>query len=204
MIKKLRSAWKLDEHAVALERLRGLAAQLDRSHPAAAFVARGSRGNTDAAAARDRGTLKTTLASTNQCESMVRHEVPCERRGGMWATLIRAGCDGGPGLTQRPGEARGRGGAGSPTDGGSSPDDVAAGAVLPDGPSARKRNRKAERTKRWLKPLDRIERPETWRIRRPQQKRRRCRSASRAGSGSSIRVWWPEGSCDCPPDVLQG
>jgi hypothetical protein len=45
----------------------------------------------------------------------------------MWATLIRAGCDGGPGLTQRPGEARGRGGAGSPTDGGSSPDDVAAG-----------------------------------------------------------------------------
>jgi transposase-like protein len=30
---RLRSAWKLDEHAVALERLRALAAELDRSHP---------------------------------------------------------------------------------------------------------------------------------------------------------------------------
>jgi hypothetical protein len=41
MIKKLRSAWKLDEHAVALERLRASAAQLDRSHPAAASLREG-------------------------------------------------------------------------------------------------------------------------------------------------------------------
>ena len=34
--RRLRAAWALDDHAVALERLRGLAAELDRSHPGAA------------------------------------------------------------------------------------------------------------------------------------------------------------------------
>jgi len=34
--RRLRQAWKLDDHAAALERLRVLAAELDRSHPGAA------------------------------------------------------------------------------------------------------------------------------------------------------------------------
>jgi transposase-like protein len=33
---QLRAAWKLDEHALALERLRALAAELERGHPGAA------------------------------------------------------------------------------------------------------------------------------------------------------------------------
>ena len=33
---RLRSAWKLDDHAIAVDRLRGLAAELERSHPGAA------------------------------------------------------------------------------------------------------------------------------------------------------------------------
>ena len=78
---RLRSAWKLDEHAVALDRLRALAAELDRSHPgAAASLREGLEETLTLQRLGIRGSLKTTLASTNPCESMVRHEAPCERR----------------------------------------------------------------------------------------------------------------------------
>ena len=111
---------------------------------------------------------------------------------------------------QRPGEAGGSRGAGSRVDGGSSPDDVAAGRYCQTPECAQARPKGGANAKRWLKPLDRIERPETWRIGRVQQRRRRCRSASLAGpahrSGSGGR--WEaaiarrmccRGKADCRP-----
>lgn len=74
---RLRSAWKLDDHAAALERLRTLAAELDRSHPgAAASLREGLDETLTLQRLGIRGSLKTTLASTNPCESMIE----CVRR----------------------------------------------------------------------------------------------------------------------------
>jgi putative transposase len=74
---RLRTAWKLDEHAVALDRLRALAAELDRSHPgAAASLREGLEETLTLQRLGIRGSLKQTLASTNPCESMIE----CVRR----------------------------------------------------------------------------------------------------------------------------
>jgi len=74
---RLRSAWRLDEHAAALERLRALAAELDRSHPgAAASLREGLEETLTLQRLAVRGSLKQTLASTNPCESMIE----CVRR----------------------------------------------------------------------------------------------------------------------------
>ncbi len=75
--KRLRSAWRLDEHAVALNRLRVLAAELERSHPgAAASLREGMEETLTLQRLGIRGSLKLTLASTNPCESMIE----CVRR----------------------------------------------------------------------------------------------------------------------------
>ncbi len=74
---RLRSAWKLDEHALALGRLRALAAELERSHPgAAASLREGLEETLTLQRLGIRGSLKQTLASTNPCESMIE----CVRR----------------------------------------------------------------------------------------------------------------------------
>jgi putative transposase len=74
---RLRSAWRLDDHAAALDRLRALAAELDRSHPgAAASLREGLEETLTLQRLGIRGSLKTTLASTNPCESMIE----CVRR----------------------------------------------------------------------------------------------------------------------------
>jgi putative transposase len=74
---RLRAAWKRDEHAVALDRLRALAAELERSHPgAAASLREGLEETLTLQRLGIRGSLKTTLASTNPCESMIE----CVRR----------------------------------------------------------------------------------------------------------------------------
>jgi putative transposase len=74
---RLRSAWKLDDHAAALERLRALAAELDHTHPgAAASLREGLEETLTLQRLGIRGSLKTTLASTNPCESMIE----CVRR----------------------------------------------------------------------------------------------------------------------------
>jgi hypothetical protein len=75
-------------------------------------------------------------------------------------TLNRAGCDAGPGPMQRFGEAGGSRGAGSRVDGGSSPDDVAAGRHCQTLECAQARPKGRAKAKRWLKPLDRISSPE--------------------------------------------
>ena len=70
--RRLRQAWALDDHAGALERLRGLGVELDRSHPgAAASLREGLEETLTVTRLGVRGTLKATLASTNPCESMI-------------------------------------------------------------------------------------------------------------------------------------
>ncbi len=75
--RRLRSAWELDDHAAALERLRALAGELERSHPgAAASLREGLEETLTLQRLSVTGSLKRTLASTNPCESMIE----CVRR----------------------------------------------------------------------------------------------------------------------------
>jgi transposase-like protein len=69
---RLRRAWARDDHARALEELRILAAELERSHPgAAASLREGIDETLTVTRLGVRGSLKQTLQSTNPCESMI-------------------------------------------------------------------------------------------------------------------------------------
>ena len=75
--RRLRAAWKLDDHAAARERLLVLASELDRTHPGAAGSLReGLEETLTVTRLRVGGALRKTLASTNPCESMIE----CVRR----------------------------------------------------------------------------------------------------------------------------
>jgi len=75
--RRLRSAWKLDDHVAALGRLQTLADELQRSHPgAAASLREGMAETLTVTRLGIRGALKRTLESTNACESMIE----CVRR----------------------------------------------------------------------------------------------------------------------------
>jgi putative transposase len=75
--RRLRAAWKLDDHATALARLQALADELSRSHPgAAASLREGMAETLTVTRLGIRGALKRTLESTNPCESMIE----CVRR----------------------------------------------------------------------------------------------------------------------------
>jgi len=75
--RRLRSAWKLDDHVAALERLQTLADELARSHPgAAASLKEGMAETLTVTRLQISGALKRTLESTNPCESMIE----CVRR----------------------------------------------------------------------------------------------------------------------------
>jgi putative transposase len=75
--RRLRAAWKLDDHAAALQRLTALADELARSHPgAAASLREGMAETLTVTRLGIRGALKRTLESTNPCESMIE----CVRR----------------------------------------------------------------------------------------------------------------------------
>jgi transposase-like protein len=74
---QLRGAWIETDHQRALDQLRTLAAELERSHPGAAASLREGLEETLTITRLDvRGTLKRTLQSTNPCESMIE----CVRR----------------------------------------------------------------------------------------------------------------------------
>jgi len=74
---RLRRTWALDDHARALDQLRQLAGELDRSYPGAAGSLReGMEETLTLTRLGVTGNLKRTLESTNPCESMVRHEAP--------------------------------------------------------------------------------------------------------------------------------
>ena len=75
--RRLRSAWKLDDHTAALGRLQTLANELAHSHPgAAASLREGLEETLTVTRLQIRGALKRTLESTNPCESMIE----CVRR----------------------------------------------------------------------------------------------------------------------------
>ncbi len=70
--KRLRQAWKLDDHAAAREKLLLLAGELDRTHPGgAASLREGLEETLTVTRLGVRGSLKRTLQSTNPCESMI-------------------------------------------------------------------------------------------------------------------------------------
>ncbi len=80
--RRLRRAWAEPDYERALEQLTTLASELERSHPGAAGSLREGMAETLTVTRLGiKGKLRKTLASTNPCESMVRHEAPCERRG---------------------------------------------------------------------------------------------------------------------------
>jgi putative transposase len=69
---RLRRAWAESDHDRALDQLRTLAGELDRTHPGAAGSLReGLEETLTLTRLRITGQLKTTLASTNPCESMI-------------------------------------------------------------------------------------------------------------------------------------
>jgi putative transposase len=75
--RRLRRAWAEADHSRALEQLRVLADELDRSHPgAAASLREGLEETLTLTRLGIRGNLKKTLESTNPCESMIE----CVRR----------------------------------------------------------------------------------------------------------------------------
>jgi putative transposase len=70
--RRLRAAWALDDHDLALDRLRVLADELARTDPgAAASLREGLDETLTVTRLGVRGRLKRTLASTNPCESMI-------------------------------------------------------------------------------------------------------------------------------------
>jgi len=75
--RRLRAAWALDDHDRALDQLKQLADELERSHPgAAASLREGLEETLTLTRLGIRGNLRKTLASTNPCESMIE----CVRR----------------------------------------------------------------------------------------------------------------------------
>jgi putative transposase len=75
--RRLRRAWAESDHGRALEQLRRLAAELERSHPgAAASLREGLEETLTLTRLGIRGNLRKTLESTNPCESMIE----CVRR----------------------------------------------------------------------------------------------------------------------------
>jgi putative transposase len=69
---RLRRAWARDDHERALDELRSLAGELERSHPgAAASLREGIAETVTVTRLAVKGSLKRTLQSTNPCESMI-------------------------------------------------------------------------------------------------------------------------------------
>jgi putative transposase len=69
---RLRRAWAEDDHDRALEQLKALAGELERSHPgASASLREGLAETLTITRLGVKGRLKRTLASTNPCESMI-------------------------------------------------------------------------------------------------------------------------------------
>jgi putative transposase len=75
--RRLRTAWKQTDHTVAVEQLRTLASELERSHPGAcASLREGLEETVTVQRLKITGNLKKTLDSTNPIESMIE----CVRR----------------------------------------------------------------------------------------------------------------------------
>jgi putative transposase len=84
---RLRRAWALDDHARALDQLRRLAGELERSHPGAAGSLReGTEETLTLTRLGVSGSLKRTLESTNPCESMIEIVRRTQRNVKRWSS----------------------------------------------------------------------------------------------------------------------
>ncbi len=84
---RLRRAWALEEHARALDQLRQLAGELERSHPGAAGSLReGMEETLTLSRLGVTGSLKRTLQSTNPCESMIEIVRRTQRNVKRWSS----------------------------------------------------------------------------------------------------------------------
>ena len=84
---RLRRAWALDDHAHALDQLRRLAGELDRSYPGAAGSLReGIEETLTLTRLGVGGNLKRTLESTNPCESMIEIVRRTQRNVKRWSS----------------------------------------------------------------------------------------------------------------------
>jgi putative transposase len=84
---RLRRAWQLDDPARALEQLRRLASELERSYPGAAGSLReGMEETLTLTRLGVSGNLKRTLESTNPCESMIEIVRHTQRNVKRWSS----------------------------------------------------------------------------------------------------------------------
>jgi len=84
---RLRGAWALDDHGRALDQLRRLAGELDRSYPGAAGSLReGIEETLTLTRLGISGSLKRTLESTNPCESMIEIVRRTQRNVKRWSS----------------------------------------------------------------------------------------------------------------------
>ena len=84
---RLRRAWALDDHTRALDQLRQLASELDRTHPGAAGSLReGIEETITLTRLGVTGSLKRTLESTNPCESMLEIVRRTQRNVKRWSS----------------------------------------------------------------------------------------------------------------------
>jgi putative transposase len=84
---RLRRAWALDDHDRALDQLRALASELDRSYPGAAGSLReGLEETLTLTRLGVSGNLKRTLESTNPCESMLEIVRRTQRNVKRWSS----------------------------------------------------------------------------------------------------------------------
>jgi len=84
---RLRRAWALEDHARALDQLKALAGELDRSYPGAAGSLReGMEETLTLTRLGVSGNLKRTLASTNPCESMIEIVRRTQRNVKRWSS----------------------------------------------------------------------------------------------------------------------
>ena len=84
---RLRRTWALDDHGRALEQLRRLAGELDRSYPGVAGSLReGMEETLTLTRLGVNGNLKRTLESTNPCESMIEIVRRTQRNVKRWSS----------------------------------------------------------------------------------------------------------------------
>jgi putative transposase len=84
---RLRRAWALDDHDRALDQLRALARELDRTYPGAAGSLReGMEETLTLTRLGVTGNLKRTLESTNPCESMIEIVRRTQRNVKRWSS----------------------------------------------------------------------------------------------------------------------
>jgi transposase-like protein len=84
---RLRRAWALDDHRRALDQLRQLAGELERTYPGAAGSLReGMEETLTLTRLGVTGSLKRTLESTNPCESMIEIVRRSQRNVKRWSS----------------------------------------------------------------------------------------------------------------------